>query len=456
MKKLIPLLIVGVFILSSLGASAAPSLRKATDPAPAADYTHTVLVEVGTATWCPSCPASNAMWHTIYSLHQYNFEYTELVDDMSPAAHSRFYQFNPKYVPTSYFDGGQFAYPGTSQSIFENDLNSAGARVVPNLESTLTASWLGSAQVQISYNVDNLETSAYPGHLRIYVSEFDSRWNDNSGKPYHHALLSFAEDKQINIPASGSISDTIVWDGNDGGYSDVDPGNLQVILAVFNATAHTGFSDPPSGNPFNAYYTDECIATNITQNLPPAKPSIQGPTVGLVGTSYNYTVSTTDPDGDDVYYCFDWNDGSGGVCMGPYPSGQAVTVGHAWSKSGTYNVKVVAHDPENAESEPGTIQVKISSIVDVTITGGLGVTATIKNNLATDLTNVHWSIALDGKLIFVGKSKEGTFNLAAGASTTVKDFIVGFGKTDITVQVDNLTSVTVKGNAFLFFLSGVD
>jgi len=457
MKKLIPLLIVGVFILSGLGASAAPNHQKATDPRPTMDYTHTVLVEVGTATWCPSCPASNQMWHTIYGGHSYDFEYTELVDDKSSAAHTRFYQFNPAWVPTSYWDGGQFVYPGTSQGVFISNLNSAGARIVPDLSSNLNANWLGSAQIQISYSVENHETSEYPGHLRIYVQEYESRWNDNSGNPYHHALLSFAEDKDITIPATGSITDTVIWDGTTQGYSDVVPENLQVILAVFNDTAHIGYSDPPSGNPFNAYYSDECTAVNVstTTNHPPEKPTIQGPTVGLVGTTYSYIVSTTDPDGDDVFYCFNWSDGSGEVCLGPFPSGQEVTVSHTWNTVGTYTIEVKAHDPQNAESEPGTLQVKISLIYEITITGGVGVTATIKNNGDTNLTNIPWSIALDGKLIFVGKSRQGTFDLAAGQSKTVKDFVIGFGKTGITVEVANYTA-TKSGTAFVFFLLGID
>jgi len=36
---------------------------------------------------------------------------------------SRFSQFNPKYVPTSYWDGGQFVYPGTNYGTFYNYLD---------------------------------------------------------------------------------------------------------------------------------------------------------------------------------------------------------------------------------------------------------------------------------------------------------------------------------------------
>ncbi len=172
MKKILPVVIVGVLVLSGLGAAALQSdtQEPVTSPSPK-DYTHTVLVEVGTATWCPSCPASNAAWHSIYGEGTYDFEYTELVDDMNSDAHARFYEFNPAWVPTSYWDGGMFVFPGTNQATFYANLNSAGARVVPDLVATLSASWLGNAEMQITYTVQNNEGANYPGKLRIYVQE---------------------------------------------------------------------------------------------------------------------------------------------------------------------------------------------------------------------------------------------------------------------------------------------
>jgi len=201
------------------------------------EYTHTVLVEVGTATWCPSCPASNTAWHTIYGSGNYDFEYAELVYDMNQEASTRFYEFNPKWVPTSYWDGGNYVYPGTSTSIFYQYLNSAGARAVPDLVATLNVEWLGSAQMEISYDILNNDASDYPGKLRIYVIELESTlWNDYNGNPYNHAFLDFAVNQVINIPAGGTLSNTLTWNGAIAGYPSVTQDNLQVILAVFGNT----------------------------------------------------------------------------------------------------------------------------------------------------------------------------------------------------------------------------
>jgi hypothetical protein len=360
MKKLLPILVIGIFVLSGLGASAIQVFNQEventtpeTSMSPR-DYTHTVLVEVGTATWCPSCPASNTAWHSIYEGENYDFEYTELVYDMNSVANSRFSQFNPKYVPTSYWDGGEFVLPGTNTATFYNYLDSSGARVVPDLVATLDVQWLGGTEIEITYNVDNNEATNYLGGLRIYVIELESTlWDDNSGNPYYHAFLDFAENKAIDIPASGAISDTITWDGASNGFPGISQGNIQVILAVFDDEGHTSYSDPPSGNPFQAYYSDECIAALPTggTNDPPADPTINGPLNGNVGVEYDFTVSTTDPNGDDVYYWIEWCEhGCSTDWQGPFASGDPQVFSHAWDDAGTHTIKVKAKDSNGAES----------------------------------------------------------------------------------------------------------
>jgi hypothetical protein len=162
----------------------------------------------------------------------------------------------------------------------------------------------------------------------------------------------------IDIPATGMISNTIVWDGTAEGYPDITENNTQVILAVFGNTPHKSFSDPPNGNPFDAYYSDECIAaTPGIMNNPPETPTITGPTSGTAGKTYTYTFSSTDPDEDNIYYCVNWSDNTGEVCIGPFASGEVVTTTHTWPEKGTYVINVKARDIYDAESNWGTLTV---------------------------------------------------------------------------------------------------
>jgi hypothetical protein len=85
----------------------------------------------------------------------------------------------------------------------------------------------------------------------------------------------------------------------------------------------------------------------------PLKPSTPvGQTLGIWHVEYSYTSSTTDPNGDQIYYLFDWNDGSTSGWLGPYSSGQTVTAKHTWSVLGNYSVKVKAKDTWGAGSPP--------------------------------------------------------------------------------------------------------
>jgi len=112
-----------------------------------------------------------------------------------------------------------------------------------------------------------------------------------------------------------------------------------------------------------------------------------------------------------------------------------------------------AGNQETEKSKTFTIEHPVA--VEITIKGGLGVSATIKNVGTTDLTNIDWSITLDGKLIFIGKAKSGTIAaLAAGESVTVKDFVVGFGKTGIAVTAGT-EEASASGTVLLILVIGV-
>jgi hypothetical protein len=87
-------------------------------------------------------------------------------------------------------------------------------------------------------------------------------------------------------------------------------------------------------------------------NTAPNKPSTpQGTARGTVQTSYTFTASTTDADGDDLYYKWSFGDGTFSAWLGPYHSGEQVNVSHNWSTSGKYEVKVKAYDEHRSVSD---------------------------------------------------------------------------------------------------------
>jgi len=94
------------------------------------------------------------------------------------------------------------------------------------------------------------------------------------------------------------------------------------------------------------------LAIPYTLSQPPEKPQRpEGPTHGKPGVEYNYTTTTTDPDGDQVYYKWSWGDGTYSGWLGPYNSGTTATGSHSWSVLGTYDIKVKAKDIHGAQSD---------------------------------------------------------------------------------------------------------
>ena len=92
--------------------------------------------------------------------------------------------------------------------------------------------------------------------------------------------------------------------------------------------------------------------TKVFANNPPDKPNRPtGPTSGEIGREYTYSSFTTDPDGDKVYYKFDWGDGSTSQWLGPFESGKIANATHVWNTMGNYTIKVKAKDEHGMESE---------------------------------------------------------------------------------------------------------
>jgi hypothetical protein len=110
-----------------------------------------------------------------------------------------------------------------------------------------------------------------------------------------------------------------------------------------NATDSTG-----SGLYTIRWYT---FTTQPQSNLPPNTPNKpSGTNSGKIKKTYTYSTSTTDPDGDQVYYLWDWGDGSQSSWLGPYNSGATVNASHTWTVKGSYSIKVKAKDTHGAES----------------------------------------------------------------------------------------------------------
>jgi C1A family cysteine protease len=92
-------------------------------------------------------------------------------------------------------------------------------------------------------------------------------------------------------------------------------------------------------------------------NTAPNKPSIEGTNPGKIRRNYPYTISSTDPEGNDQWYLVDWGDGTQSSWFGPFKSGEKAIISHHWDKLGTYTIKAKTKDVFGDESDWGTLDV---------------------------------------------------------------------------------------------------
>jgi len=114
-----------------------------------------------------------------------------------------------------------------------------------------------------------------------------------------------------------------------------------------------------------AGYTDSYGAGNYDvwlikvapfDNQVPNAPIVDGAIIGKIREKYEYTFNTIDPDGDNIKYFIDWEDGKT-EWTDFHASGTDVRINHTWSKKGTYTIKAKAKDIHGAQSRWGELEI---------------------------------------------------------------------------------------------------
>ncbi len=196
-------------------------------------------------------------------------------------------------------------------------------------------------------------------------------------------------------------------------------------------------------------------ALRITEgqpNQPPEQPDLPtGPTSGYVGIDYVYGTTANDPEGDDVYYQWNWGDEVSGW-LGPYASNQTIEASHHWDVTGDYQISVKAKDSNDAESalsDPLTVHIVVAPQIEITsVRGGFGVSADVRNTGGVNVSGVTWVIKLQGLVVY-GQEKSGTIlDLAPNGTQSISTgLVLGFGRIGIVITASD---VQRNATAFLF------
>jgi hypothetical protein len=143
----------------------------------------------------------------------------------------------------------------------------------------------------------------------------------------------------------GSMDGTSVIDVHGAGCQRSDPKNG-------DPDDYPSWGNGPQGDVQRVFNNIRLVRGGLSGNQGPERPSRpSGPSSGDFGVEYTYTSSTTDPDGDGLYYWFNWGDNTNSGWLGPFDSGDEVSSSHIWEARGNYGIKVKAKDESGAQSE---------------------------------------------------------------------------------------------------------
>lgn len=207
------------------------------------------------------------------------------------------------------------------------------------------------------------------------------------------------------------------------GIHDISVDSWMLFIDDFVVTESTGDTTPPvTTATLEGEQSGDVFISDVTVTL----------TATDVGSGVNYTMYKVDSGTWNTY------------------SEPFIVAGNGEHTVAFYSADLAG----NIEGEK-SVTFTIEYPLEITVKGGVGVSATIKNTGTTEITDVEWSIALEGGFLLKGNYSSGTIlQIPAGGEATKKNSVLGFGKTTITVTVNGVET-TKQGFVLLFFVLGV-
>jgi hypothetical protein len=204
--------------------------------------------------------------------------------------------------------------------------------------TTMTETQKISASDGASADEFGFSVSVYGDHLVVGIpADDDAGTASGSAFVFEKDITSWSEKAKLTASDAAS-QDYFAWSASVSGD-----------FALVGAYAEDNTNGVDAGSAYVFEWTNQA----------PTPPIITGPTNGKVGTSYTYSFTSTDGDGDQVSYYVEWGDTTNTGWFGPFASGVTQTKSHTWTSQGTYTIKAKAKDVHGDEGAFNTYSVTI-------------------------------------------------------------------------------------------------
>jgi hypothetical protein len=209
------------------------------------------------------------------------------------------------------------------------------------------------------------------GVYSFFIWANDTNKNSNISTTYSFEIINQPPYVPSNpYPVNGSfnidVNVTLSWTGGD-----PDGDNVTYTIYFGNTSSPSKIVDNQTNTTYDLYFLEDNTTYywrivawdhynaftkspmwwfSTFDNKHPLKPTIQSyPAYGRPGTLLEFSAISTDPDGDQIYYKWDWGDDSYSDWLGPFESGDAISSEHAW-ENGNFSIYVKTKDIHGAES----------------------------------------------------------------------------------------------------------
>jgi len=254
-------------------------------------------------------------------------------------------------------------YPTTSNAYCKNYQGAGGpnegddafvSKLSNNLSMILASTYLGGDDWEMGYSLyvsdgelvyitGTTSSSDFPT-----INSFDDEYHGGE-KHYGDIFLSCFNIDLSMLPASTFL----------GGSNDENAGQLLTEsdgnIIVSGSTSSSDF--PIIGDIYDSSHNGNAdvfiskFRRGLSDNEPPEKPILSGPSSGKYGQPYEYNAITNDIENNEIYYLFEWGDKTDSGWIGPYESGDPCEASHTWADKDNYEIRVKSKDEYGLESD---------------------------------------------------------------------------------------------------------